>query len=114
MSTATYDVPQLFETINTVARPLIRLGVGNPWLLTPGATVLEVEGRKTGELRSVPLTCFLGGPVLVVGTVRANSQWIRNLEAARVCHVWLWGRRWPMTVAFINENVAALQFETVG
>ena len=105
------SLPQLLEPLNTIAEPLIRAGFANPWLFAPGATVLEVRGRKTGIIRSVPLTCYLAGFTMIVGTVRSRSQWIRNLAAAGSGHVWLWGRHVPVTVERTTDNVAVLRLQ---
>ena len=109
MQTNKISIPALLEPLNALAGPLIRAGFANPWLFTPGATVLEVRGRKTGKVREVPLTCYLAGWTMIVGTVRSGSQWIRNLAAAGEAHVWLWGRRLPVTVERTTDNVAVLR-----
>lgn len=102
------SLPELLAPLNALVDPLVRLGVANPWLFTPGYTVLEVPGRRSGELRSTPLLGYLAGPLLVVGTVRDGSQWIRNLAAAEDVHVWLWGRRWRAEKRIVTGNVAVL------
>ncbi|MEM1232033.1 MAG: hypothetical protein AAGI15_15930, partial [Pseudomonadota bacterium] len=63
--------------LNDRLAPLVRAGLANPLLFTPGLTVLEVRGRKTGKHRALPLACLCLGPFLVIGTVRPGSQWIR-------------------------------------
>lgn len=98
----------MLTTINQTVTPWLQAGFGNPLLFTPGATVLEVPGRKTGTLRSVPLTCYLAGGVMIIGTVRRHSQWIRNLAAADTAYVWLWGQRLPVTKLSVTGHVACL------
>ena len=110
MSTSSAVLPQLLAPINELAAPLIKAGFANPLLFTPGATVLEVRGRTSGQIRTVPLTCYLAGGVMIIGTVRPNSQWIKNLAAAEGAHVWLWGRRLRATKLWITEHVACLTF----
>ena len=100
---------ELLQPVNELLGPLIRMGFGNPLAFTPGVTVLEVPGRRSGELRSTPLNCYLAGTLLVLGTVRTGSQWIRNLAAADTAHVWLWGRRWRVEKRAVNGHVAVLE-----
>ncbi len=107
-ATVSPSLPALLAPLNDVLAPLVKAGLGSPLLFSPGVTVLEVAGRRTGVVRSVPLTCFLAGPVLIVGTVRSNSQWLRNLAAAEDAHVWLWGRRWSVDKQTVTDNAAVL------
>jgi len=110
MNQATPNLPQLLEPLNRAVTPLLKLGFGNPWLFTPGATVLEVRGRRSGTLRQVPLTCYLAGGLMIIGTVRPDSQWIKNLAAADTAYVWLWGKRRAVTKVAITDNAACLSF----
>lgn len=107
-------LPQLLAPLNQLLAPLLKAGIGNPWLFTPGATVLEVPGRKSGQLRSVPLTCYLAGNVLVIGTARRNSQWIKNLQAAQTPHIWLWGRRLRANKLLVTDHAAWLSIDLWG
>jgi len=108
------SLPQLLEPLNQAVTPLLKLGFANPGLFTPGATVLEVAGRRSGKLRQVPLTCYLAGGLMIIGTVRPNSQWIKNLAAADSAHVWLWGKRRVVTKVFVTDNAACLSFLNAG
>lgn len=101
-------LPQLLSPINETITPLLKAGFGNPLLFTAGATVLEVPGRRSGKLRAVPLTCYLAGGVMIIGTVRRNSQWIKNLAAADDVHVWLWGQRLRVDKLGVTDHVAWL------
>ena len=87
----------MLEPLNRALTPAIRLGVGNPLPLTTGFVILEVPGRKTGTLRSVPLLCTDYGSALLISTVRGDSQWVRNLAAAGKAEVWLRGRKRAVT-----------------
>lgn len=80
MTTATrYVKPKKSTNIfnESVAR-LTRLGI-SVW----GSRVLYVRGRNTGEWRSTPvnLLTYEGNRYLVAP--RGNTQWVRNLRAAR-------------------------------
>ena len=108
MANTSPALPQLLSPINQLIAPLVQAGLGNPLLFTPGATVLEVPGRASGLMRSVPLTCYLAGNVMIIGTVRPNSQWIKNLAAADTAHVWLWGQRRRAQKLQVTDHVAWL------
>ena len=86
-------LPELLAPLNDVLAPVIRLGIANPIPLSTGIVLLEVTGRKTGALRTVPLLCTDYGTLLAVSTVRDNSQWIQNLAATPRASVWLRGRQ---------------------
>ncbi len=95
------DNPQqaIFRRLNKVVKPLVKAGLGSPLPIGLGAVVLESTGRVSGEPREVPVLGFrLGGRVLV-STVRANSQWVKNLEADDQAAVWYGGHRHEATAS---------------
>lgn len=57
--------------------------------------MVRTAGRRTGIPREVPLLSLRLGHLLMIGTVRPTSQWIRNLAADPEPEVWLGGRRRP-------------------
>ncbi len=85
--------------------------------------VLETTGRKSGLPREVPVLATRAGDTLNVSTVRANSQWLRNIEADDQVAVWLGGHRRGGTAAVSRRPVehrahrayaGALRSESVG
>ena len=82
----------LFQVLNQFAEPLIRLGFGNPILWPTGTMVIETIGRKTHRTIRVPLLATRIGDLIVVGTVRRRSQWVKNLAAHPEVRYWLGGK----------------------
>ena len=72
----TYEPTRAMKAANAVMRVLARAG------LVPKTSVLSVRGRKSGELRTLPVT-----PIEVAGSVWLVSpygtvEWVRNVRAA--------------------------------
>ncbi|WP_370945277.1 nitroreductase family deazaflavin-dependent oxidoreductase [Amycolatopsis sp. cg5] len=76
--TTRYIEPKSATTVfNQVVAKLTKLGF-SVW----GSRVLSVRGRKSGELRSVPVNLLeLDGEQYLVAP-RGVTQWVRNLRAA--------------------------------
>ena len=82
-----------FRTLNSVVKPAVIAGAGNPFPVGGGAVVLEVTGRVSLKPRQVPLLATRLGNKVTVSTVRSNSQWVRNIEVDPNVVVHLCGRR---------------------
>ena len=87
---------RVFRALNGVVEPLVRAGVGST-VAGPGAFVVETTGHRSGRPRRVPLFGKRVGDTVIVSTVRADSQWIRNLEHEPAATVWIGGRPRPAT-----------------
>ena len=75
--------------------PALRLGLG-PWIGTPMGgyiLLLQVRGRRTGRLRSIPLSYLIAdGAIWVMAGFGIQTQWYRNLMARPEVEVRLPGR----------------------
>jgi hypothetical protein len=94
-----------FRNLNQVVEPLVRMGFGSPLPWTTGAIVLETQGRKTGQVHSVPLLATLIGDLILVSTVRKRSQWVKNLAANCEVKYWIHGQQRTAKAFVFADNV---------
>ena len=97
-------LPEVLAPLNKALAPALRLGFANPFPLSTGIVLLEVTGRKTGKVRTLPLVCTDYGRMLSVSTVRSNSQWILNLAANPRATIWLRGRERTVLAAVFRNG----------
>lgn len=98
------SLPELLRPLNDALTPALKLGLANPLPLTSGLVLLEVTGRKSGRVRTVPLVCTDYGTLLAVSTVRSNSQWVKNLAANPRAQLWLRGRQQQVTATVFSNG----------
>jgi hypothetical protein len=79
--------------VNCVVEPVVRSGVVSLLPVGPALVVLETVGRKSSKVRTVPVLAFRLGSRVFVGTVRANSSWLANMDLTPSSAVWLAGTR---------------------
>lgn len=86
---ARYLAPGWFtrHVVNRGIAALTRCGV-SVW----GSRVLEVRGRRSGELRTTPVNVLTVDGRRYLVAPRGTTQWVRNVRAAGTCTLRL-GRR---------------------
>lgn len=102
-----------FNTLNSVVKPAVLAGVGNPLPVGGGAVVLETRGRVSGLPRQVPLLASRLGDKIAVSTVRSESQWLKNVEADPNVVINLYGKRRSATAKVTRGplNLAVLTLD---
>ena len=89
--------PRLVGFFNPIARRILRAGA----LLGPNA-LITIRGRKSGVPRTTPVALVeIGGRRWVIGTF-GETNWVRNLRAAREA---------TLTVGRRREDVSASELD---
>ncbi|MEN3334813.1 MAG: hypothetical protein V7641_4178 [Blastocatellia bacterium] len=98
---------EFYRSLNQLVEPLVRAGVGSPFLSPTGAIVLETTGRRTGRTYKVPLLATRIGNLLLLSSVRHRSQWLKNLAANSDTRYWMGGRSHEATAYVIAAGLNA-------
>ncbi|GAA3558968.1 nitroreductase family deazaflavin-dependent oxidoreductase [Amycolatopsis ultiminotia] len=78
MTTTRYIQPgKSTDLFNRIVQRLTKLGIS-----VLGSRVLGVRGRKSGELREVPVNLLSHDGAQYLVAPRGETQWVRNLRAA--------------------------------
>ena len=81
------------------------LAAARAGLPTPSVVILETTGRRSGELRRVPVTRLLEGDTLWIVTEHGRrAGYVRNIEANPRVRVRV-GRRWRSGTASVLDDV---------
>ncbi len=73
-----FERPNAVERIfNATIGALVRLGIG-----LPNMRVLEVRGRKSGKLYTLPVDLLSHDGKLYLVAPRGRAEWVRNAEAS--------------------------------
>lgn len=87
-----------------VFNPVLKFLAGRLGVNFRGAQVLSVQGRKSGQWRSVPVNPLtLGGQRYLVAP-RGETEWVRNIRVSRTARLTLGGKTETVRV----EEVADL------
>jgi len=77
---STYDAPPAF--VAKVMNPLLEFLVGTIGFEFKGMRILGIRGRKSGQLRTVPVNLLIYQGAWYLVSPRGETQWVRNLRAA--------------------------------
>jgi deazaflavin-dependent oxidoreductase (nitroreductase family) len=104
--TVKYQLPRIVPLVNPIMHRLIGLGLP----LGPRSArmvLLTVNGRKSGEPRTTAVNMFdMDGKRYVLGTF-GETDWVRNLRAARAATLTLRGRKIPVDAIELPIEEAA-------
>lgn len=81
----TYARPGFFTA--RLFNPLLSLLAGRLGLNFRGAQVLSVQGRKTGEWRSIPVNPLRHAGQRYLVAPRGETEWVRNLRVSRTARL---------------------------
>ncbi len=87
------------KVLNPVVRAAVRLGLPLPLVV-----ILETRGRKSGQLRQIPVGKALDGDTLwIVAEHGRKASYVRNIEADPHVRVRV-GRRWRAGLATVLDD----------
>ena len=87
------------KLLNPVVRAAVRLGLPLPLVV-----IIETRGRKSGQLRQIPVGKTLDGATLwIVAEHGRKASYVRNIEANPRVRVRV-GRRWRTGTAHVLED----------
>jgi len=94
------------RVVNRLYGSLTRVGLSMPY-----SFLLSVPGRRTGEMRSVPVNLLQRNGKLFLVATRGNTQWARNTRASRKIFLTRGSLRMEFFVRLIpdSEKPAVLQ-----
>jgi hypothetical protein len=109
----TVRTPPSFIPPGPIARVLNRLygSLTRVGLSMPYSFLLSVPGRRTGEMRSVPVNLLQRNGKMFLVATRGNTQWARNTRASRKIFLIRGSLRMEFFVQLIpdSEKPAVLQ-----
>jgi deazaflavin-dependent oxidoreductase (nitroreductase family) len=88
---------------NHVVNPLVAL-VTRSGLSLRGSRILAVRGRKSGVIRTTPVNPLEVGGTRYLVAPRGETEWVRNLRAARGGELWLGRQREPIGVEELSHD----------
>src|SRR5258707_13959817 len=101
---ARYEKPDWLT--QRVFNPLVSL-LTNLGVSVRGSRILVVRGRKSGQIRTTPVNPLeIGGKRYLVAP-RGETEWVRNLRAARGGGVGLRRHREPAVVEAVSGDLEA-------
>ena len=105
-----------FRQVNRLVEPVVKLGFASLIPLGPALVVLETVGRRSHQVRTVPVLALRFGSRVLIGTARGRSHWLANLDASPSAAVWLGGSRrtGQATVHHGVIDVASIEMEPAG
>jgi hypothetical protein len=100
--TDSYIKPGFFTA--RIFNPILNFLAGRLGVSFRGAHVLSVQGRKTGQWRSIPVNPLtLGGKRYLVAP-RGETEWVRNIRVSRTARLTLGGRSETVRVEEVADG----------
>lgn len=88
--TETYVKPGFFTA--RVFNPILMVLAGRLGVNLRGAQVLSVQGRKSGQWRSIPVNPLSLGRQRYLVAPRGETEWVRNLRVSRTARLTFGGK----------------------